>query len=215
MSVTSINGSSCPMSNLQSGMSRISSAHESDNNGNRAAGINGKGQLSAAISQLMSQLGISAGNVTNASASSSTTDTSGATAPQDSQQAVATFMQSLYAALQAQSGTSGAASSRADHDANSASSVSGATTANATGHHHHGGLSKLEHNLQSLMQQLSSDSANGSSNPTLDNLQQSFTNLLGAENASGKGTNLTSFLQNLSQNLQGTAPTGNVVRTQA
>jgi hypothetical protein len=140
-------------------------------------------------------------------------------------------MQNLFAALQGQSGTQGPTpgSSPQTDNANSGNGTS-AVAGTSGGHHHHhhgGGMGKLESGLQNLIQQLStssgqsgtgtstSDSDSGASGSTLDALQESFNNLLGAEGASGSNATLSSFLQSLAQNLQGASTAGNVVATQA
>jgi hypothetical protein len=55
----------------------------------------------------------------------------------------------------------------------------------------------------------------GSANGTIATLQTSFNNLLSADGISGSSTTLSSFLQSLEQNLQGSSVSGNVVQTQA
>jgi len=86
-------------------------------------------------------------------------------------------------------------------------------------------MGKIEGGLQNLIQQLSSSSSadtsgsstagsgSSSSNSSLDALQQSFDNLLSADGKSGSGATLENFLQTLSQNMQGSLPTGNVIAT--
>jgi hypothetical protein len=205
---------------------------DGDNNGNSISGVAGSGgKFASAISQALTQLGVTS---PAASSNSNATDTSTA---QDPQQALASFMQSLFAALHAQSGTQTATSNNSTSDNSSTvgavTSTTAATSSNAVagksgeGHHHHhggGGMSKLEGGLQNLIQQLSSSgqsasdsststSDSNSSNSTLDALQQSFNNLLSADGASGNNVSLTSFLQSLSQGLQGAPATGNVVTT--
>lgn len=113
---------------------------------------------------------------------------------QNAQQALASFMQSLLAALQSQN-------------------MQGA---GQQGHHHHhgggvAGASGIQSGLQDLIQQLSSSNASSSSADTA--LQQSFQNLLSANGASGNQATLGSFLQTLSQNLQMANPSGNIVNT--
>ncbi len=76
---------------------------------------------------------------------------------------------------------------------------------------HHGGIGKMEANLQSLIQQLSSGT---SMSPVDASLQQSYQNLIGTQGATGNQSSLTSLLQTLSQNLQGVGMTGNIVNSQ-
>jgi hypothetical protein len=99
-------------------------------------------------------------------------------------------------------------------------------------HHHHGASGNLESGLQSLIQQLSastggtsgttttgsstsspSTSGVSSPSPAIAALQQSFGNLLTADGASNSGATLVSFLQTLSQDIQGTSSKGNFVNT--
>jgi hypothetical protein len=167
----------------------------------------GGGKFASAIDQALSQLGVSA---------SGTAGASSAGAAQGPQQALVTFKQNLFAALQAQSG-------QPDNAAVEAASGSAAGASPAVhGHHQHGG-GKLEAGLQSLIQQLSSSNAgtadssaaSGSSSPAQDSLQQSFKNLMAADGASGSSATLSSFLQTLSQNMHSAPPTGNIVSTSA
>lgn len=105
---------------------------------------------------------------------------------QNSQQALSAFMQSLLAALQSQNGQG---------------------AAHHHGHHHGGGI---QAGLQNLIQALSSPGASSNSSSAL---QQSFQNLLNANGASGNQATLAGFLQTLSQNLQASSLSGNVVNT--
>lgn len=199
---------------------------DGDNDGSRVSSASGRGgKFASAITQALAQLGVSAPSA------GSTSGTSGASSAQDPKQALTSFMQNLFAALQSQNGTpaaasSGSASGTSASGAGANTSVDGTTTGAAAattghGHHHHGGggMSKLESGLQSLSQQLSSSSgqttSGGPSNPSLDALQQSFNNLLSADGASGSNATLNAFLQSLSQSLHGAPTTGNVVTTKA
>jgi hypothetical protein len=112
--------------------------------------------------------------------------------------------------------------SAGSNSAGTGSSTTDATTAVAGhGHHHGGGSGNIGSELQSLEQQLSSSSSGTttstsgttSSSSATDALQQSFSNLLAANGASGSTATLGSFLQSLSQNLEGASPTGNIVNT--
>jgi hypothetical protein len=232
MSISSISGNnsaiySTQLSDLTSVNSNTQDS-DGDNDGNRISGAVGGGKFASAISQALTQLGVTPATASNSS------DASGTSTSQDPQQALASFMQSLFAALHAQSGTQAATSNNSAADNSSAvGSVTSATTTtnnNAVagtageGHHHHhggGGMGKLEGGLQNLIQQLSSSgqdasgssTSSSSSSSTLDALQQSFNNLLSADGASGSNVSLTSFLQSLSQGLEGAPATGNVVTT--
>lgn len=215
-----------------SAVNSVKQDSDGDNDGSRApSAVGGGGKFASAINDALSQLG-----VTPTSASSDS-DASGTATTQDPQQALASFMQSLFAALQGQSGAQGNASTNAAAAGSPAvgAATNGTPPANTNsvtgtsgeGHHHHhghgGGMGKLEGGLQNLIQQLSSSSqgasgsstsdSSSSSSSTLDALQQSFSNLLGADGASGSNVSLTSFLQTLSQGLQGAPATGNVVTT--
>ncbi len=214
-----------------SGTQNVSSGQDSDGDhdgSSVAQAPGGGGKFASAISQALSQLSVSvgAGSASGASAAS-------ASPTQDSQQALATFILNLFAALQAQGGQNAppSSSAAAATGAKNSEGVNGVANASGQGHHHRGGMSKLEGGLQNLIQQLSSSSgssagaatststatatsasASTSSSSTLDALQQSFNNLLAA---SGSQATLASFLQSLSQNLQGAPATGNVISTQA
>jgi len=82
--------------------------------------------------------------------------------------------------------------------------------AQARSSHAFGGLSN---DLQSLIQSLSSGSSNSGSNDSLSKLQTDFQNLVQASGSSptnstsGSGYDLTTFLQNLSKNLDGSLST--------
>lgn len=150
----------------------------------------GSAPFASALNKALSQSGISA--------SGTGTD-----------QAMQAFMQQLLAALQAQSGQ-GAQLNGADGDNDGSSSANAVN--GMPGGHHHGGIGKMESNLQSLIQQLSSSNSSGSSS-TDAALQQSFQNLLNTQGSSTNQTTLASFLQTLSQNLQGAGMIGNNVNT--
>jgi len=198
---------------------------DGDNDGSRVS--NGRGKFASAISQALSQLGVSTGDT---SSTASTSNASSTTSTQDPQSAVTSFMQSLFAALHASSPANASNTSQVaagndsdgDNDGSTTSAVSGAA---GKGHHHHGGgAHKLESDLQNLIQQVTSASnasttgsstpGSTSSNPNLDALQQGFNSLLSASGVSGSSaTTLSSFLQSLSQSMQGATATGNIVTT--
>lgn len=100
----------------------------------------------------------------------------------------------------------GGADSDGDGDGSGSSSVN---AANGLGQGHHG-IGKMEANLQSLIQQLSSSNSSGSGS-TNAALQQSFQNLTGMQ---GSPATLAGFLQTLSRNMQGAVMYGNMVNTQ-
>jgi hypothetical protein len=154
----------------------------------------GSSTFSSALTNALSQSGIS---------------TSG------NNQAMQAFMQQLLAALQAQSGQgaqfNGAHSDGDNDGSSSASAVNGISRGQG---HHHGGIGKMESNLQSLIQQLSSSSTSSTAANSPDAaLQQSFQSLLNTQGSSTNQTTLAGFLQTLSQNLQGAGMVGNNVNT--
>ena len=153
---------------------------DGDNDGSAARA--GGGRFASAIMQTLSQAGISTGS-----------------SAQNPQQALQSFMQSLFAAMQSQAAGTG---SDGDNNGNGSSSVSAAGM-----HGKGGGIGKIEAGLQNLIQQLSSSGSSSSSAGAA--LQQSFQNLAGTQGS----TTLTGFLQSLAQNLQGAGTTGNVVNT--
>lgn len=227
MSISNI-GSNSAVSNIQfSGVSQVapqSTDGDGDNDASRVSksSANG-GRFASAISQALSQLGVPSGS--SSTTANAASDPTSSTAAQDPQQALAAFMQNLFASLQSQgSGQTTSTHSGTDSDGDSdgsgaAPAVSGASGGRHHGGHHGGGLSKIESGLQNLMQQISSSSSSATGSTASDSasspLQQSFQNLLSADGASASNVTLASFLQTLSQNLQGATPTGNVVSTQA
>ncbi|MFA6232389.1 MAG: hypothetical protein WC617_19785 [Rhodanobacter sp.] len=206
------------------------------------------GTFVSAIFQALSQSGIS-----GASSATSASTTSTSVSSSNPLQALGSFMQTLISALQNQSSPSGravptppatsaaaAATSSTEASSSAASATVSAPSINASGtvartstpyHHgrrgvHGGGASRIESNLQDLIQQLSSgastsgattSSATAASGSTLDSLQQSFQALTGSlGNSSGSAsTSLGNFLQAFSQNLERLGSTGNIVNTQA
>ena len=235
--------------------------------------------FAAALINSLTQTGLisasSAVTPTSASASgansSSASSVSAATAPSSLDPAIAqslsTFMQNLFATLQAQAGaqpstlspttpssaqgvaavTSNTGTSATQVAAQTNATSSGISTpANATGapangpvrHGHHGGhhhytegssSSQLSANLQTLISQLSSASSSSTTGSTdtsavgtspsastdaLAQLEQSFTNLTNTAGSAG-GNTLTSFLQNLSQNLQSMGTSGSLLNVSA
>lgn len=204
---------------------------DNDGSGVKAAGKGGK--FASAIQQALAQFGIggsdtSAGTVSASSTASGSADTATSTT-QDPQQALQAFAHSLFAAIHAQSAASSGSSTgtQSGTQATGGLDAVAATSGEGKGHHHHGGggAGKLESGLQSLIQQLSSgastssaatsetSSASTSTSSASNDLQTSFNNLLTADGATGSSTTLSSFLQALSQKLEGAPSTGNVVNT--
>jgi hypothetical protein len=163
----------------------------------------------SAIEQALAQLGISPATPGKANSNSASNSA------QDPGQALAAFMHDLFAAMQGQGAASAAASTDNDGDAGATAAI-GAASAGVSGQHHHhgGGAGGIEAKLQNLIAQLSSPGAasgtGAASSPAISTLQQDFQNLLASSGASGNQTSLASFLQSLSQNLQGSNPGLNV-----
>ncbi|AOU97069.1 hypothetical protein BI364_02770 [Acidihalobacter yilgarnensis] len=176
------------------------------------------GGLVNSVLQALSQIGVgqTSGSTNTAVSSTLTTNnsasTSGATSQSATQMALASFIQSLMAALQGQSGTNGTTDPNAQ------------TTGNPgmQGMHHHGGH-HLQAALQNLIQQLSGTSSSSATSGTtssqstssLANLQQSFQSLVTAMGSNSSSTSLTGFLQAFSNGLPGsnTSAVGNLLQT--
>src|SRR5450830_162423 len=225
MSISSLGSSSAVAQTQYLGRQR----HDSDqDDGTQGVSSGGESRFANAISQALASLGASS----SASATSTASGTTATSGTESTQQALSAFAQSLFAALQAQNGTQSSIGT-AGNTSSSTTSPSAVASASGSGgshHHHHGGVSQLESGLQGLIQQLGATSSSGSSSSTgtstgsgtssssnsaIDALQSSFSNLLAAEGQSGSGASLTTFLQNLSNNVHGATNTGNVVKTSA
>lgn len=231
MSVSSINGNNSALFNSFAIGGASNSAPvdaDGDHDGSRVTprnGFNGGGRFAAAIGKALAQFGISPDSVDSTGSASASADsttvqnsTSGGTNASnntDPKQALANFVQNLFAVLQSQNNSQSGTGS----DGSAANSTQGSRP-------HHGGLSKLEGDLQRIIQQLSTSATSSTdttdtsttststtdlSNTNLDALQQSFNQLLAADGKSGSGTSLEDFLQSFAQNLQGATATGNVV----
>ncbi len=185
------------------------------------------GLFSSAIVQALAQIGVSAAaspaNASAVGAASSTQDAaSNGTSSSTQDAALKTFMHDLFAALHSlsggQSNAAGASqtASNAGTDSDGVSDGSGtpgAAEAVKGRGRHGGGLSTIENNLQTLIQQLSSSStttAAASSNSALSSLQSDYQNLLGSVGASGNQASLASFLGAIAGNLQGSNPGLNI-----
>ena len=205
MPIDSISGSSA--TSYLYPTTTTSNAYTAPSSTDSTAATNGAGKFANAIAQALTQVGATG---TSASATTSTTATSGSSSSQTPQQAEAAFAQSLFAALQGQSGTSS----------------SGAAQGSGGHHHHHGGGhggggGKIASALDSLAQSLTSSSttpagAVGSTpaaSPAVSALQTSFNNLLAANGQSANSTSLPQFLQTLASNLQGSSNSGTLVST--
>ena len=151
------------------------------------------GTLGNTIQQTLSQLGL--GQTSNNS---------------NDPQALQSFIQNLFSAIQAQQATnttSQAKDSDGDND--------GSGTASSTeGDGGRGG--QLQAGIQSLIQQLATSTNTSGTNSSLSSLEQSFQNLVSSEAGGTTATTsstLSSFLQSLSQNLQGSGAVGNLIDT--
>ncbi|HMW54635.1 MAG: hypothetical protein NOF05_02670 [Candidatus Accumulibacter phosphatis] len=153
----------------------------------------GGGMLDA-VTQALATIGVGSSSSTSgktASASSST---------EDPAQALVVFMDTLMAALHAQSVRA------ATKDANS--SIAGSSN-------------DQRHNIQSDMQRLietlasspGNSTGSGASESSAGTLQQSFQKLLSAAGGSSSNATLSDFLQAFARNLPGASSVGNVVST--
>jgi hypothetical protein len=127
------------------------------------------------------------------------------------------FIQSLIAAMHAQSAAATSAASTSEQDSSSATSAvagaSGRSRPNPTG------------DLQSLIQELaassSSDSSSASSaaatsDPTLSDLESSFSNLVAAMGGTDSSQQtMSNFLATLASDMQGASPVGHLLNRQA
>lgn len=168
----------------------------SDTDPTRVGGTGGASRFASAISQALTQIGVTPADASNASGASTT-------ATQDPKQAAQAFASALFGALHAQdSGTPGGSSD-------------GVPKAGG-GHHHGGGGGKVEGGLQKLIQTLSAGATSDSGGSAATSpLQTAFDNLVSANGGTPGNASLTSFLQNLAQDLHGAPSAGNVVSTNA
>lgn len=224
MSISAINGNTSITAIQASAISSTTppaTDADGDNDGSRVSKTGGRGRFASAISQALAQIESTSSTASSASDPSSATSTT----TQDPQQALAAFVQNLFAALQSQSAGQASTPTSAN-SSNTQDATNPSSTVSGQGHHHHhhdGGTGKLEGGLQNLIQQLASSADKGttsaggaptsSSNPALDALKQSFDNLLAAEGKSGTNSTLGDFLKSFAQNLQDAPSTGNVVST--
>lgn len=197
---------------------------DGDHGGSGVSAAARKGGLfSSAIVQALAQIGVSAAaspaNASVVGVASSTQDAaSNGTSSSTQDAALKTFMHDLFAALHSlsggQSNAAGASQAAANAGADSdGSGTPGAAEAVKGRGRHGGGLSTIENNLQTLIQQLSSSStttAAASSNSALSSLQSDYQNLLGSVGASGNQASLASFLGAIAGNLQGSNPGLNI-----
>ena len=207
---------------------------------NSGGGSNFFQAISSALQSLGASSSSSTSSTASASATSAATGTSSTSGSQSPQQALDAFLQSLVAAIQSQvSGQSGSSSSTASagggghhhhHGGGGIGKVeagiqdilqqltagSGSTTSAATGTLAASTTGATAATGTSAV--TGTTAATGTSattNGTIASLQSSFNNLLSADGISSSGTSLSSFLQTLEKNLQGSSVSGNVVQTQA
>lgn len=181
----------------------------------QSSGVQGGGLFNAVV-QSLQQIG--AVGQTGSSSSSSSSDSSDSTSTQDPAQALASFMQSLMAALHAQNTS---ANNTSNDGGGSQGSGSTSGVSRGGGHHHH----HMKADLNSLIQQVSSgsdsDSTASSTNATdasasaTTDLESSFQNLMSSLGQSGSSADLNQFLKAFSGNVQDLGPAGNVVSTKA
>jgi hypothetical protein len=195
MAISNIGSSPALIQGLSTNSNPVSQGNDPDGDGSRLRGGAG-GRFASAINQALTQIGLTP------------PDASSASATQDPKQAEQAFAQALFGALQGQN---------AD-----AAQGSGAAHKGGGGHHHHGGggAGKVESGLQNLIQQLSASTTGATSAATSDTsalsaLQTSFDSLVAANGGTPGNESLSTFLQNLAQNLQGAPSSGNVVSTKA
>jgi hypothetical protein len=230
MSINGIGNYQIAASIQYSGQS--ASAIESDGDADRSritapTNAGGKtGLFTSAISQTLFQIG-----VTPAAANVAT----GAAPTNTQQQALNSFAQNLFGALQpagsgkpsstansksaasikkeAQAIESGDSTSETGSLGStvSPSSLSGSQLPGSTGNN-------LESRLQALIQQVGTGGGTSQSEPDDQNLaalQESYQNLLSSQKTSSASPSLASFLQVLAQNLQDAPPTGNLLNITA
>lgn len=180
------------------------------------------GGLIDTVLQTLSSLGLSpspaassasSSSSTTSSTSSDSTSSTASTAANDPGQALASFMQSLMGALQAQGSSGSLATKDSDGDDD------GSTQALSGGHRRHagaaGGSGDLESKVQSLIGSLSNGSDATSSTSASSSLDSSFQNLLSALGQSNSTTSASDFLQAFASKLQSSSPLGNMINTTA
>jgi hypothetical protein len=234
------------------------------------APVSASGKFADAISQTLNQLGVTSGSGTSSTSSTSSTSASQdstSAATTFAQQLLAALQSQISGAgtnsvvsngsSDASSAVGAVGAAGATNTASATASTAVASTATAAtpyggakvggggGHHHHGGGGggKVEGGLQSLMDQLGSNTdgsvataattvgadatdaadvigatpttaATGASTPA-GALQSSYNSMVAASGNAAGAPSLSQFLQTLSQNLHGAPTSGNVVSTQA
>lgn len=190
-------------------------------NGNcEAGGVQGGpppgGKLDSAVLQALSDIGIVTGDSSSSDSSTTTGDsTSTDTGTSNIASAFQSFMHTLMSTLHAQS-ASGQTDSSSGSDSSTVGQVQGDRPPPPPG-----GAGRMESDLESLIQKLSSSSTDSSSSTAdsgTSDLQSSFQNLLtalGATSSADTGSTLNKFLQALETRMQGASSSGNVVNTTA
>lgn len=225
MSVSGISGSSNWFSQLSqigklSGSGATAGSRPTPPPDGKGGGKNGG--LIDTVLQTLSSLGLSPSPTASsssssaaaaASASSDSTSPTSSTSASDPGQALASFMQSLMGALQAQGSSGSLATKDSDGDDD------GSTQTLSGGHRRHSGAASGSGDLQSKVQSLASSLSNGSdatsSTSASSSLDSSFQNLLNALGQSNNTTSASDFLQAFASKLQSSSPLGNMINTTA
>jgi len=237
MSINGIGSYQLAANSLYSGQTQTASAVESDGDVDRSRttapiDTSGKsGLFATAISQTLFQIG-----VTPAAANVAT----GAAPTNTQQQALNSFTQNLFGALQAsgdgkiatytggktsaikKDGRSSTVNSTSENQSSDDTvNADSASTTGITSNQQTGAAlnSNLENRLQNLIQQVGTGSQSSAdstpSSQPLAELQQSYQGLLASQPASTARPSLSSFLQVLSQNLQDAPSSGTLINIQA
>lgn len=148
-----------------------------------------------AVTQALAKIGVGS----SSSASGKTAATASASA-EDPAQALAVFMDTLMAALHAQSVRA------ATKDTNS-------RIAGSPDDPRHNIQSDMQKLIETLASSLGSSTGSGSSDSSAGALQQSFQKLLSAAGGSSSNATLSDFLLAFARNLPGASSVGNVVST--
>jgi hypothetical protein len=171
------------------------------------------GLFTSAISQTLFQIG-----VTPAASNVAT----GATPTNTQQQALNSFAQDLFGALQpggsgkatgSSAGGKGSTAVKKDAKAGGGSAAAPSSLSSSQ----LAASNNLESRLQALVQQVGNEgeSSQDNADQPLAALQQSYQGLLSSQGASGTAPSLSSFLKVLAQNLQDAPPTGTLLNVTA
>lgn len=228
MSINGIGSYQLSANSLYPEQTQTANAVESDGDVDRSrvtapVDTTGKsGLFATAISQTLFQIGVTptAANVATGAAPTGT-----------QQQALNSFAQNLFGALQTVSQDNGTAATvrpggtskgSTKSASTSSSTASSASSSAATQPSNLSINSSLQNRLQNLIQELgtSSQDADSSSSSSdgqaLEQLQQSFQSLVSSQGGrKTQSTSLTNFLQTLSENLQDAPTSGTLINVQA